>query len=130
MLALAACINPSTINYLKDEYQGVSIKEIAMPEDTYRIFDRPDHNKLMITPSLGAAMAQGFGEGLTLNSADLNAPRPVFEHASLKYLTDSGRPNCKITDAYMLVKPQWEVKYDCAPPFTVSAPPAPKRQAR
>lgn len=117
---LCGCMNHATLNYLVEEYRGTPVIEVEMPEDRYRVFDLPDRSKLMITPSIAASAGQGFAQGLTFNSADFTAPKPIFEKAALQFLTNSGRPNCRIVDAYIVAKPQWEMKYDCTPP----APPA------
>lgn len=118
-LTLSGC---ASVNYMMQEYQGVPVIEVRMPDDTYRIFDRPAQNKLMATSSLSSAAGQGFVRGLTLGAVPTDTPKPLFEAASLQFLAESGRPNCRIVDAYLLARPQWEVKYDCAPPATAGTP--------
>lgn len=105
----------ATVNYVMQEYNGVPVQEVRMPDDTYRIFDKPAVSKLMVTSSLSSAAGQGFVKGLTLGTIPTDAPKPLFEAASLQFLTESGRKGCRIIDAYILAQPQWEIKYDCSP---------------
>ena len=74
-LTLGGCAG---VNYILQEYRGVPLTEVVMPEDTYRIFDKPGDSKMMVTPSLGASAAQGFGSGLTFNIVDNTPPKPRF----------------------------------------------------
>lgn len=118
ILALCAMLGGcASINYIRDEYHGVAIVEVAMPDDTYRVFDKPAEGKLMITSSIASAAGQGFVRGLTLGVAP-DPPRPLFEAAAARFLEQSGRQGCRVVDAYLLARPQWEVKYDCTPAAT------------
>jgi hypothetical protein len=129
-LSLSGCAG---VKYAVDEYHGIPVQEVVMPDDTYRVFDRPEQNKLMITSSVGSAAAQGFGSGLFLGMVDNTPPKPLFDAAALKFLEQSGRPGCRIIDSYIVVKPQFEVKYDCtppAPPIASAAPRKPRSQTR
>jgi len=103
------------VNYAVEQYSGVQVEHVAMPDDTYRIYDKPAENKMMVTSSLGAAMGQGMGQGLLLNTVDNTPPKPRFDAAALQYLENTGRPGCRVVDSYLIVKPQFEVKYDCRP---------------
>jgi hypothetical protein len=106
----------ATISYVMQEYHDVPVQEVRMSDDTYRIFDKPAASKLMVTSSLSSAAGQGFVKGLTFGAVPTDAPKPLFEAASLQFLSENGRPGCRIVDAYLLAQPQWEVKYDCSPP--------------
>lgn len=118
------------IGYILDEYRGTEVKAFEVEgEDTYRIFDKPDKSKLMITPSIGAAAGAGVASGLTFHAVDTVPPKPVFERAALGYLESTGR-RCRILDAYLLVRPQWEVKYDCRIPAAPAAEAAPQKRKR
>jgi hypothetical protein len=120
--ALSGC---ASVNYIMQEYQGIPVVDVRMPDDNYRIFDKPAASKLMATSSLASAAGQGFVRGLTLGAVPTDSPKPLFEAAALQFLTESGRPNCRIVDAYLLARPQWEVKYDCSPPPVAVLPPPP-----
>jgi hypothetical protein len=126
-VALSGC---ASVNYIMKEYDGVPVKEVRMPDDTYRIFDKPAENKLMVTSSLGSAAGQGFVKGLTLGAAPTEPPKPLYEAAALQFLTESGRPGCRILNSYLLAQPQWEVKYDCAPAAPPTPPPVATRSNR
>lgn len=115
--ALGGC---ASVNYIMEEYQGIPIVEVKMPDDTYRIFDKPAQSKLMVTPSMASAAGQGFVRGLTLGTAPTDGPKPLFEAAALQFLAENGRPGCRVVDAYLLARPQWEIKYDCSPPVAIA----------
>jgi hypothetical protein len=112
------------MSYAVSEYQGISpVPFDVAGDDTYRVFDKPASNKLMITPSIGRAMAMGAGRGITLMAADTSVPKPLYERAALGYLASTGRTNCRIVDGYLVIDPQWEFKYDCSvPPVTEAKP--------
>lgn len=134
-LMLAGC--GAGVKYAIDEYSGVEVKSFQITEpdgEIYRVFDKPAQSKLMITPSLGRAAGAGFASGLTFGAVsadDSLGPKPEFEKATLAYLASTQRPNCRIIDGYVVVRGQWEFKYDCtplpAPAATVAAPVARKK---
>ncbi|MEF2559353.1 hypothetical protein VQ044_24920 [Aurantimonas sp. C2-5-R2] len=43
------------------EYADVTSAYQAMPDDTYKIFDKPSEGRMLISTSLGKAMATGAG---------------------------------------------------------------------
>lgn len=112
-LTLAGCAGAS---YVMSEYQGIEPTPFPVEgDDVYRIFDKPADNRLMITPSIAKAMGAGFVQGATFGGVDAMdsiGPKPQFEHAALAYLQSTGR-TCRILDGYIVVRPQWEFKYDC-----------------
>lgn len=121
------------ISYIAEEYSGVPVEHVAMPDDTYRVYDKPAQNKMSVSSSIGAAAAQGMGTGLAWGLVDNTPPKPRFDAAALQYLANTGRAGCRVVDSYLLVKPQFEVKYDCTPsgPVLHQAPaPVPSRTAR
>lgn len=123
-IALSGCAGAS---YAINEYSGVEVTSVQMPEDTYRIYDKPASSKMMVTPSIGAAALQGAGSGLLLNSVDSTPPKPLFERAALEYLKTTGRQNCRIVESYIILKPQYEVKYDCIPQIAQAVSPTRRR---
>ncbi len=86
---------------------------VRMPDDTYRVFEHPDGNKIMTTPSLGKSAGAGAVQGITFGLADVQPPEQRHEAAARKYLDDTGRANCRIVSGYLLVKPQYEFTIDC-----------------
>lgn len=102
------------MSYILENYSGVAPEPVVMNDDTYRVFDKPGENRMMVTPSIGAAGAQGFGRGLALGLVDTTPPSVRFEAAADRFLEEKGRPECKATRATLLVNPQYEVRYACA----------------
>lgn len=134
MAALGAAVmlcGCASANYVMSEYGGVQLKHFEMGEgQTYRIFDKPDANKLMITPSFDRAAGAGFVSGLTFGAVpaqDNLGPKPEYERASLAYLTSTGR-TCRLIDGYVVIQGQWEFKYDCS--VQAPAPVSPAAQTR
>lgn len=96
------------------QYDGVNPVHFQSPPDgdTWRIFDKPNEGRLMVTPTLGEAMGEGFLSGLTLGAADTDIPKPEYQAAVAAWLAHTGR-HCTILDGYKLIRPQWEFKYRC-----------------
>lgn len=112
-LLLCGC---ARMNYVLEEYTGISAVPFDVPgDDVYRVFDKPAASKLMITPSAAKALGMGAESGLYMGRVDTTPPKALYERASLAYLASTGRPNCRIIDGDMVLKPQWEFKYDCSP---------------
>jgi hypothetical protein len=86
-----------------------------MPDDTYRIFGKPEAKKLMITPSLGAAMGKGAASGVTFGAADDSQNLARYRAAAQSYLEASGRHDCRIATGTLLARPQYEFFYTCEP---------------
>lgn len=112
-LMLGGC--SAGLRYILDEYGGIPVREVALSDDTYRVFDKPSASRMMVTSSYRSALNQGLGKGALLGALDTTPPRPLFEAAAMAYLRETGRASCRVTDAYLLVQPQFEVKYDCTP---------------
>lgn len=100
------------------EYSFVEVKYVTMPDDTYRVFDKPEENKMLVSSSIASATAQSLRANLMLKND--TPPKANFEAAALEYLSSDGRSGCRVKESYLLIAPQFEVKYDCAP--VVAAP--------
>lgn len=111
------------LSYVIENYSGITPEPVSMPDDTYRVYDKPHENRMMITSSLGSSAAQGVGRGITFGLADTTPPEPRFEAAANQYLALKGRSECKATSATLLVTPQFEVKYRCDPQLKSPPPP-------
>jgi hypothetical protein len=112
-LGLSGC---SSISYIVDNYGGVQPVGVPMPDDRYRVFEHRTENRLMVTTSIGRAATDGQVRGLTLGIVNVQAPKPLFQSSAERYLLDTGRKHCKITDGYELVLTQYEFKFAC---FTI-----------
>lgn len=124
-LFLAGC--GAGYQYVVDNYSGVTVELFEyLPPDgpryvqlgdttydrakTYRIFDKPEQSRLMITASIGDAAQIGFAQGLTKISAD--HPILVYKDAAAAYLRSKGR-ECEVIDIGMIIQPQYEARYKC-----------------
>jgi hypothetical protein len=79
----------------------------------FSIWVHPAENDLLIQRELGAAMGQGFVEGLTFNSVNLMEAKPIWLAAAQQI---TGPLGCTVTDAYTLDnRTTWEAPYTCPP---------------
>jgi hypothetical protein len=122
-IALAGCASEG-LTYAVREYRGVPIQDYLAPDQaSYRVFDKPTANKMMITPSLGEAMSVGFTRGATFGAAG----NPNWQHrmieAAKAFLASTGR-TCQIVGSSMIVEPQWEIAYECRAPIAATAKPS------
>ncbi len=104
----------ASVSYIVDNYSGVPIQEVETSYDTFRVFDKPAENRMMITTSIASASGQGIVGGLMLNPAGGATPLPIFREAVEKYLAQSGRA-CQVKDGALIAVPQWEFRYTCEP---------------
>ncbi len=110
-LSLVGCATSAEMDRLKTYDQEV--QKVVMPDDTYRLYVHKTENALAVSPSLSKIMAIGAAQGATLGVADTMTPEKKLEAAALKYLSDSGKADCRITRGYMLKKPIYEFWYEC-----------------
>jgi hypothetical protein len=115
-LALAGCA--AGAQHAMDHYGNIQPVDVQRPDDRYMVFDKPAEGRMMVTSSLGSAAAQGFGSGLTLGIVDTTPPLPHFQAAAETHLANTGRGHCRVTQGYLLIKPQFEFRYTCDPATT------------
>lgn len=94
------------------DYSGINPTHFTFQNATWRIFDKPSEGRLMITPTLGRAMGEGFLSGLTFGAADTDIPKSEYQRAVEGWLARTQR-RCTVLDGYKLIRPQWEFKYRC-----------------
>ncbi|MCF6112004.1 hypothetical protein [Mesorhizobium muleiense] len=107
-MALAACVGVSTAM----QYDQ-TVHRIAMPDDTYRVFEHPMRDRIMTTPSTGKVIGQGLAGGATFGLVETMTPEVLQRAAAKKYLDDTGRANCVITRSNLILKPQYEFFFEC-----------------
>ena len=103
LVFLSGC---SGMNYALEHYSGTKPVQFIDGGKKFRIFDRPNEQRLMITPSLGSAAAQGATFGAA-STAEM-----TYHSASQAFLDSTGR-DCKAGDMKLVVQPQWETFYTC-----------------
>jgi hypothetical protein len=125
---LGGCANLpfGTESYLRSDEVSV-----AMPDDVYRVRDKPAENTLVIA-SVAASAAPGFDRQQAFRppSFPVVRPTPQLEAAALQFLRQTGREGCRLVDSYPIAHPQFELRYDCSPrPPLPDFAPRPKRRA-
>ena len=114
MIVIAGC---SGINYAVENYSGVDVERFEANGQTWRIFDKPEEGRLMITPTLGKAAAVGAAQGATFGLSDGGAsPIQYFEAAANLYIK-SRDESCKVTSGSLVINPQYEFFYTCGQLF-------------
>jgi hypothetical protein len=81
--------------------------------ESWRVFDHPRENKLMVTTSFGRAASDGYVRGATLGIVNPQAPKPIFQAPAERFLGKTARAHCRITDGYELVATQYEFRFAC-----------------
>ncbi|MEF2550023.1 hypothetical protein VQ042_01425 [Aurantimonas sp. A2-1-M11] len=94
------------------EYADVTAAYQAMPDDTYKIFDKPSEGRMLISTSLGKAMATGAVQGATLGVVKVPSDLPGMEAAAQAFFARTGR-TCTITSRDEVIQPNWELRYTC-----------------
>lgn len=116
-LILASCVALSGcggMSYAMEHYGNVPIQNFQASTGTsYRIFDKPNENRLMITSSIGGSLGGGAVSGFTLGAVQPASAEVLFRDAAEQYLTSTGR-NCRSRDISLVVMPQYEVRYECS----------------
>jgi hypothetical protein len=95
------------------EYDDVQVTSFDANGHPWRIFDKPEEGRLMITPSFGRSAGAGLWRGLTFGAVDGSPPKPEFQSAVEAYLASHRPTKCTVLDGYVLLSPQWEFKYRC-----------------
>jgi hypothetical protein len=109
-LVLGGCAN---FEYANEQYGTTPHQMFEFNGSTYRVFDKTQASKLMITPTLGAAAGDGFVRGLTFGLYNPHPSEPVYHEAVGAYLASTGR-TCTTDTGQLIVQPQWEFRYACA----------------
>jgi hypothetical protein len=125
-LGLAAC--GGRPGGLQDamSYDIRSVTQVPMGDDTYRVFEHPQRDRLMTTTSIGKAFGQGFVKGATFGLADVQTPEQRHEAAARKHLDRTGRAHCTIDNGYELLNTQYEFRFTCPPQTAEQTPEADK----
>jgi hypothetical protein len=113
-LALSGCGN---MGYVMKTYNSVDNTEFDYGGHTYRIFDRKDLSKVMITPSIGQAIRGGAIKGATFGGLNIQDDKGRFTSVATTYLQKE-RPaeTCEIKSGELILDPQWEFVYLCVKP--------------
>lgn len=110
-IALCAC---SGINYAMQNYSDTKPVAFHDGRTEWRVFDKPHEGRLMITSSMGDAVAGGAAQGFTLGlSGPVGGPEGNFQRGAQAWLDASGR-DCRITNGALVIAPQYEFFYTCA----------------
>lgn len=99
------------------EYKATT-HQVAMADDTYRVFEHPKGDRIMTTPSIRTISGQAAAKTATLGLARTLTPYENHKAAARRYLDQTGRAHCAILRGDLVMEPQYEFFFDCkiAPP--------------
>ena len=112
LVTLSGCGN---LGYVISTYDQTCVRSDFEFEDReYRMFERKDLHKIMITPSLGMSMAHGAAKGATFGGVNIDEHNTVYERATKEYLKkEYPGQQCTTFNGRMVLDPQWEFEYSC-----------------
>jgi len=93
---------------ISDEYAAVPLVSYSDSSGLWRIFDKPDENRLKIGPSLARSLGGSFGPEVTFVPPTMRETQRTAQN----WLASRGRA-CAVADGRLLVSPQWEFRYSC-----------------
>jgi hypothetical protein len=102
--------------FIGGDYGNVEAVELQLGGETYRVFDLPSANKMIVTKTMGWALVHGTAW----------TPKEPFEAAAVQHLANTGRSSCRVTETSVIIGPKHEVKYNCAPSGLPAAVKRPK----
>jgi hypothetical protein len=97
--------NEAISNLLVGEYANIAVVELQLGAETFRVFDKPSANKMIVTKPMGWTLLHGAGW----------TPKEPFEVAAQQHLRNTGRGSCHVTEAGVIMGPKHEIKYECTP---------------
>jgi hypothetical protein len=113
-MALALCIGfGGCAGYdeavqLSDEYAGAPVASYVDSSGLWRIYDRPEEDRLKIGPSLARTFSSSFGPEVTF----VPVTRGETQTSAERWLASVGR-SCTVTGATPMVNQHWEFQYSC-----------------
>lgn len=110
VVAITGC---SGINYAVENYSGVDVERFEANGQTWRIFDKPAEGRLMITPSLGKAVAVGAAKGATFGLSGGGASPVQYFEAAANLFIKSRDESCQVKSGSLVINPQYEFFYTC-----------------
>lgn len=110
VFTLSAC---SGAGYAIENYSGVDVQRIQVNGESWRIFDKPNENRLMITPSLGRAASVGAVQGATFGISDGGKDTMAEFEAAADAYVQSRKSKCRVTKGALVINPQYEFFYEC-----------------
>ncbi|MDV7145920.1 hypothetical protein R3X27_24860 [Tropicimonas sp. TH_r6] len=110
LVAVTGC---SGLDYAVSNYSKVKPVQFTYAGNTFRVYDRPDENRLMITPQVGDRSGANALKGAAQGAAGgLAGSEGTYRSASDAYFSGTGR-QCEVNRIERIVEPQWEVFYTC-----------------
>lgn len=91
-----------------------TVHPVQMTDDTYRVFEHKQGDRVMVTPSLGATAKLALSHQALAPGPALETPADRMETVARKYLDETGRSNCQITRRELVMQPQYAFYFSCS----------------
>ena len=100
------------LSYAVKNYSGVDVTSFDFGGVGWRVFEKRNEGRLMITPSLGRAMSGGMKNGFAFNFSNEIDSENRFRNAAKAFIEEK-HGLCRITSGKVVVQPQYEYFYEC-----------------
>lgn len=77
---------------------------------------------MLVLPLIWRGFSQGLVQGATFGAVRPRLPIPEYQAAAAKWLSDTGRTGCSVSDGYELIDGEWEFSYQCSGIATLPPP--------
>jgi len=108
-IALTAC---SQSMGAQMEYTN-KVHHVQMADDTYRVYDHPSGDRVMVSPSMGKIAGAATTASWTLGTVNTLSPTEARIAAAQQHMNQTGRSHCKPISSNELMKPNVQVIFDC-----------------
>ena len=111
MLA-SGCGGLAGMRYVSDNYGNVDKADWEHGGYYFSVFDKPEESRMLITASTSEQVGMELVNFATYGIVDYDFTRDDYRDAAVAWLAKQGR-TCEEQDTAVIVKPMWEVKYQC-----------------
>ena len=77
------------------------------------VTDRPDTNKVYVSPTTARALGLSLVGGIVLSPSIFLPAQPDYQKVAVQFLIQNGRGGCRITSGSQVSQFQYEFGYDC-----------------
>jgi hypothetical protein len=91
----------------------VRLTEPGKIDTDWWVTDRPDINKVYVSPTTARALGLSLVGGIVLSPSIFLPAQPDYQKVAIQFLNQNGRGGCRITSGSQVSQFQYEFGYDC-----------------
>ena len=91
----------------------VRLTEPGKIDTDWWVTDRPDINKVYVSPTTARALGLSLVGGIVLSPSIFLPAQPDYQKVAIQFLNQNGRGGCRITSGSQASQFQYEFGYDC-----------------